>query len=86
MNPEFKDLADAIYRDRVRRARSMTPGERIVEGMQLFDGVLKRMEGGVRSQFPQATESEVRDILDKRLLRLRQVADYRLIERVKVSP
>lgn len=75
MNPEFKELADDIYRRRVLRARAMTPGERMLEGMRLWDGVVKRMTGGIKHQYPKADAAEVDQILVRRLRRLRQVSD-----------
>jgi len=53
MNPsqeDLKKLQDAIYRDKVERARKMTPEERFMEGMELSDEVMQRMHVGVMWQ------------------------------------
>ncbi len=75
MNPEFKDQADAIYRDRVRRARALTPVERLTDALEMLDEVWTTMRAGIRSQFPHADETEVHRIFQARLRRLRQVSD-----------
>ena len=80
MNPDFKDLADDIYRRRVLRARALTPGQRMLEGMRLWDGVVMRMASGIKHQFPKADLVEVDQILAKRLRRLRQVSDRGFME------
>ena len=37
MNSEFQSLADAIYRERVLRARQTPPEERLLDGIRLYD-------------------------------------------------
>ena len=76
MNPEFKDLADSIYRDRVRRARELTPAERLTDALEMLDRVWATMRGGIQAQFPKADEAEVHRIFQARLRRLRQVSDH----------
>jgi len=67
MNPEFQPLADAIYRDRVLRARRTPPEKRILEGPRLFDYACAITLAGLRSQHPKATEAELRVALRQRL-------------------
>jgi hypothetical protein len=53
MNSSQQDLLtlqDAIYRDKVERARKMSPEERFMEGLALSDEVLQRMLEGVMWQ------------------------------------
>lgn len=69
-------LIDSIYRDRVLRARRQSPGQKLVDGLKLFDQVCERMKSGIRYQYPQADESQVAQILRERLARLRQVQDH----------
>lgn len=75
MNPEFKELADDIYRRRVLRARSMTVGERLLEVLELQDQANAMMRGSVKMQFPEASENEVDRLTTERKQRLRLVSD-----------
>ena len=84
MNPnaspgsEFKPLMDDIFREKVRRARAIPPGEKMFTGLELFEEVEERMRGGVHHQFPDADADEVERILRERFARLRQIAEYRI--------
>jgi hypothetical protein len=62
-----QELIDAIYRDRVRRARETSLGEKLLSGAELFEEACVRMAAGIRAQYPDADESEVREILARRL-------------------
>lgn len=44
---EIKALQEGIYREKVARARRMTPGERLAAGPDLFEEVADRMRAGV---------------------------------------
>lgn len=72
---EIRETADAIYREKVRRARALTVGERVATGIELFEGALGMMRDGIRHQFPAASPEEVEDRLGARLKRLRQVGE-----------
>jgi hypothetical protein len=67
MTGEFQPLADALYRDRVLRARRMSPEERILEGPRLFDYACSITLAGLRSETPRASEEELRQALRRRL-------------------
>ena len=67
MHKNFQPLADAIYRDRVLRARRTPPEKRILEGPRLFDYACAITMAGLRSQNPQASEAELRVALRNRL-------------------
>ena len=67
MNNDFQPLADAIYRDRVLRARRTPPEERIMDGPRLFDYACAITLAGLRSENPNATEHELREALRQRL-------------------
>ena len=55
-----KPLVDAEdFRQRVRRARSMTPEERLLEGARIFDEEVARERAKLRVEHPQATEDEI---------------------------
>lgn len=67
MGNEFKPLADALYRERVLRARRTPPEERILQGPQLFDFACSVSLCGLRTEMPDATEAELRQGLRRRL-------------------
>lgn len=60
-------LIDSIYRDRVLRARSVRPDQKLLDGPRLFDYTCRIMMDGIRNENPEATEDQVRDILKQRL-------------------
>jgi hypothetical protein len=78
---DIKSLADAIYADKVRRARALTEGERIDTAIELFEGALGMMRDGLRAQFPGADDAELENTLRKRLRRLRQVEEHGLYQK-----
>jgi hypothetical protein len=66
MEPD-PELLDALYRQRVERARATPPEEKLLDGPRLFDRVCRIMRDGIRMQFPEADEEAVRRILLERL-------------------
>jgi hypothetical protein len=62
-----RELIDELYRERVLRARSMPLEEKMLEGPRLFEMACKITMEGIRRQHPEATEAEVREILERRL-------------------
>jgi hypothetical protein len=76
MDDTIKPLADAIYADKVRRARRLSIAERIGTGFELFEGAVGLMRDGVHSQHPSMAAPEVDALIRRRLRRLRQVADF----------
>jgi hypothetical protein len=76
-NPEaLAELQDAIYRDKVLRARAMTPEQRFDAVFELTNSVFERMHEGAMWQLnttdPQVGWDEVR----RRMDRLNQVHDF----------
>ena len=73
----LKELQDAIYRDKVLRAREMTNEQRFDEALELTNGVFERMAEGVMWQLgitdPQEAWAEVR----RRMDRLCRARDHR---------
>jgi ribosomal protein L29 len=71
----LKALQDAIYRDKILRARKMTLEQRLAEALELTNSVFVRMHEGAMWQLgttdAQAGWREVR----RRLARLSQVRD-----------
>jgi hypothetical protein len=66
-------LFDELYREKIRQARSMTPEERVLEGLRHSEASLQAMADGVRHQFPAASAEEVQQILRQRIDRLRRL-------------
>jgi hypothetical protein len=67
VNDEFKPLADAIYRERILRARRTPPEKRILDGPSLFDFGCAASLSGLRLEMPGASETELREGLRRRL-------------------
>ena len=77
MPNEFQPQADAIYRERVLRARRTPPEERIMEGPRLLDYACAITLAGLRSENPTATEEELRQALRQRLALGRKLDEIR---------
>lgn len=76
MESEFKPLADAIYRERVLRARRTPPEERLLDGVRLYDQALERMRMGVQLQHPEAGAEEVERLLVGRIWKMWRISDH----------
>lgn len=63
-------LADALYGEEVARARSMEPGDKLLEGPRLFERACRLMADGIRHQRPDLDDAGVQALLAARLLRL----------------
>ena len=77
---EPKSLQDAIYREKVERARRMTPLEKFCVGEELFETGCKQMLGNIRGQMPDASEEERRAELKRRLAIGRRLDEAQLRE------
>jgi hypothetical protein len=62
-----KELGDAIYREKVQRARATPPEEKVLDGPRLFDWAIEWMKAGIRMQYPDADEERVRALVWERL-------------------
>ena len=82
---DIAPLADAIYRDRVARARRQPSWQKFRDALQLHDEVIQRNKAGIRHQFPDADESRVHEILLQRMQRLRRVQEQGLYQPVEES-
>lgn len=69
--PDLKPLQDAIYREKVERARKMSIDERLTAGLELFEEAMGRMKIGIRMRHPDADEREVDRLLRAEMDRLR---------------
>ena len=56
MDQEIASLSDAIYRDKVLRARTLSVSERVDTAIELFEGAVGLMKDGIRAQFPDYDE------------------------------
>ena len=63
----IRQTAEDIFRDRIRRARAMTPEERMILGPRLFAYACRITLEGIRNQYPDLDEREARRILQRRL-------------------
>ncbi|MFM9964106.1 MAG: hypothetical protein ACKV2Q_23125 [Planctomycetaceae bacterium] len=79
----INELADAIYADRLQRARERRPMLKLLDGFELFDEVCGRMRAGIRSQFPNADHRQVETILRERIDRLREIEEFGLYHPVE---
>ncbi len=77
----IKPLAEAIYADKVRRARAAPLSQKMGWGAELFADACERMCDGIRAQFPAFRPEEVRAMLLKRLNRLRQLDEHGIYQR-----
>jgi len=68
-----QELLDAIYRDRVLRARQLPPGNKLLAGGELFEQVCDRMRAGLRDENPGADEKTIEELLRRRLRLLRRL-------------
>ena len=75
MNSEFKPLADALYWEKVERARRMKPEDRMKAGPELFDYACTITLSALREQLPEATEAQLMDKLRQRLAVKRQLEE-----------
>jgi hypothetical protein len=71
--PTQQPLIDAIFVDKVRRARLMSPGEKMLDGPRLFDQNCQLMRGAIRSQFPEFDDAQVEQELRRRLAIARRI-------------
>jgi hypothetical protein len=60
----LEELANALYREEVARARSMTPEDKLLEGPRLFDPACRLMADGVRHRHPELDEPSVLKAVD----------------------
>ena len=62
-----RELIDDIDRRRVLRARATPLEEKLRAGAELFDYSCRISMNGIRDQYPEADEAEVRRLLERRL-------------------
>lgn len=81
MEDSIQELADAIYREKVLRARKTPDLTKMSDGPNLFADSLERMRAGLRSEFPAANSAEIEVKLRKQLDRLSRLHDHGIYEK-----
>ena len=80
---DLEALQEAIYRDKVLRAREMTEQQRFETVFHLTDEVMERMLAGAMWQLGTESREEGETELARRINRLRRVRD---LERIGPEP
>ena len=70
-----QDLVDALYRDKVLRAREAPLGEKLLSGAKLFEIAWKRMLDGARAQHPDLDDAGLLELMRRRAERLRRLQE-----------
>lgn len=78
----MKALQDAIYRDKVLRARAMTTAERLDEALELSNDIYTWMLDGAKGQCGLATDGEGWTEVLRRLQTLRRLHERDLYKTV----
>jgi hypothetical protein len=76
-------LIDELFREKVRRARQMSPEDKLMAGPRLFEFACEVAKAGIREQFPDAEEPRVQEILFQRLALRRQLDKHELRRTLK---
>ena len=74
---ESRELIDFLSNQKVLDARRMPAEQKLLAGVRLFQAVESRMVAGIKDQFPQFTEDEIRTELQRRLKIHRQLENRR---------
>lgn len=69
------ELIDAIYREKVLRARRTPIGRKFLAGAELFEMACDRMADGLRSENPGADAATIDSLVRQRLDRLRRLRE-----------
>ncbi|MGH7192838.1 MAG: hypothetical protein ACREJM_04790, partial [Candidatus Saccharimonadales bacterium] len=72
MQPDPK-LIDDLYWQKIQAARAMSPEDKLLAGPRLFERSCRIMADGIRSEYPEADEDRVQEILRERLALLRRL-------------
>ena len=72
VNGQRCEAIDELYRERVEKARRMSPAEKIEAGLDLFELTSSIMADGIRYQFPGIDDCRVQQILRERLALIRR--------------
>ena len=75
METSTTDLADAIFRDKVLRARQQSPDEKWAICFELHELAIATMRAGIQSQCPELDQAGIAAELDRRLRIRRQLEE-----------
>ena len=75
MISEYQSLADALFWEKLERARRIKPEERMQAGPELFDFACGITLTALREQMPGAGESELLEALRRRLAFKRELEE-----------
>jgi hypothetical protein len=82
-NPDaLKALQAEIYRDKVLRARAMTPAERLAEALELSNDIYTWMLDGAKAQCGLPSDEEGWAEVQRRLQTLRRLHEQKLYKPV----
>lgn len=73
VDAETKALMDAIFVEKIRRARETPMDQKILDGPRLFDANCQIMRSGIRAQFPDFSDEQVEQELRRRLAIARRI-------------
>ena len=76
MESTTTDLADAIFREKVLRARQQTPSEKWALCFELHELAIATMRAGIATQNPDLDDAGIAAELDRRLRIRRQIEEY----------
>jgi hypothetical protein len=78
----LRELQDELFRQKVLRARRMTPSERLDEAFQLSQAMLEEMHSGAMQQCGFTDPTDGWDEVARRLARQRSLQDHNLYQPV----
>lgn len=79
-------VADAIYRDKVRRARAQDPVRKLLDGFSLFESGLELAKIDVARTIGSSDEAAVAEAIQRRFERVRQMRAATLYRAAACAP
>jgi hypothetical protein len=76
-NEKIKALADAIYKDKIARARAKDPVEKLLDGFRLHEYACGITLAGIRNQNPGISDADALRILKERVALQRRMDEIR---------
>jgi hypothetical protein len=68
----IKELAEAIDRDKVLRARQREPGAKLLDALEMYDFACSFTLAGIQAQHPGVDDAEAKRILTERQRKARE--------------
>lgn len=75
-----QELIDDLFWDKVERARQRSPGEKLLDGFELFEQSCHLARMGIRCDYPDASDQEVERLLREQLNRIRELEEEGLYQ------